>query len=108
MCRSKGSWKKAVKNPREIRQVVEVEPDVPTAEDSDTYMLFRLSNSNSPIQVEVQIEGNNVSMELDTGAAVPVISENTYKSLKSLPPLQKSKSQAAYIFRRRSSSVWLT
>ena len=49
---------------------------------NDSYMLFRVSDPKRiPICVDMLIEGYEVQMEVDTGAAVSVISEATLKSL---------------------------
>jgi uncharacterized UBP type Zn finger protein len=53
-----------------------------TSVSCDSYSLFRVSDpQKAPISVTMTIEGINVPMELDTGAAVSVVSETTLKSL---------------------------
>ncbi len=53
------------------------------------YTLFQLmSNSRSqPLEVSVKVDGHPLNMEIDTGAAVTLISESTYHHL-GLRPLQ--------------------
>ena len=48
----------------------------------DSYTLFRISDPKRiPISVAMLIEVHEVQMEVDTGAAVSVVSEATLKSL---------------------------
>ena len=60
--------------------------------DTEEYPLHQLTeNSNSkPIELEVEVQGKTISMELDTGAAVSLISEKTYQKFFSDVSLQKS------------------
>ena len=37
------------------------------------------ANSTKPLRVSLQVEGRDMLMELDTGSAVSIISENTYR-----------------------------
>ena len=46
-----------------------------------------------PIMVEVQINGRPVEMELDTGSAVTILNEITWKETLGRPKLQKSNNQ---------------
>ena len=49
-----------------------------------TYTMFALENESSktePIKVTVQINGANLEMEVDTGAASSVISAATFQQL---------------------------
>ena len=63
-------------------------------DDDDAYTMFTLtSSSGDPIKLEVMINATPVEMELDTGAAVSVLSHATYQSLLQqslIPPVQKS------------------
>ena len=58
------------------------------------YSLFTLSNqSGRPLHVNVQLNHTPLSMEVDTGASVSVISRNTYDKLwmrAQAPPLEHS------------------
>ena len=57
----------------------------------DTYTLFHVSDSNrSPIIVSMLVQGIEIPMEVNTGAAVSLISEATYKKLlkETKPQLQ--------------------
>ena len=49
----------------------------------DTHMLFSVSNRRtSPIVLKVAVNGHNLPMELDTGASVSLISEDTWRKLQ--------------------------
>ena len=59
---------------------LESETHSPTSE-QETYTLFPVNSQRaSPIEVSVTVDGVPMTMELDTGAAVSVISEHTYHS----------------------------
>ena len=91
VCRSKGIQK------RPPKKTYYVEEDLPedqgTSEDS-AYTMFALRNQGSdPILREVHINRVPVKMELDTGAAVSVITQNTYQKIAqqgNIQPLQHS------------------
>lgn len=52
------------------------------AEEEDLYSLFRCSaNRRPPIQVDVKLNDRPVTMELDTGAALSVCGEGTFRRL---------------------------
>ena len=59
--------------------------------DTEEYPLHQLTeNSNSkPIELDVEVQGKTISMEMDTGAAVSLISEETYQKFFSDVSLQK-------------------
>ena len=70
-----------------------VEPDGNSSTDSeaDTYHLYRLTEpSTQPITVTVKIEDTPLKMEIDTGAAISIISEATRKAKFSKLKLRKS------------------
>ncbi len=48
---------------------------------------------NKSLTVEVKLDGKPLSMELDTGVSVSLISEVTYKSLLKDKPIRKSKTK---------------
>ena len=60
--------------------------------DGEELSLFtvRQRNSPKPIVVDVQINGRTVPMEVDTGAAVTIMSQTTWKTLFPDLSLQKS------------------
>ena len=45
------------------------------------YAIFNLRQKKQPIRVEVIVNGQKLSMELDTGAALTIMSETTYYAL---------------------------
>ena len=52
---------------------------------SSEYTLFTLpSQQTQPLQADVEIEGHHLKMEIDTGAAVSIISDATRTSLSHL------------------------
>ena len=56
--------------------------------DSSEYTLFTLpSQQTKPLQADVEIQGYHLSMEIDTGAAVSIISDKTRTSLPHLKKL---------------------
>ena len=70
-------------------------PLEPSPQDEDllSFTIFpvREKDDTTPIQVDVEIEGQAVTMELDTGAAVSVMSESCYQRLLPHSPLDRSK-----------------
>lgn len=67
-------------DPRSNDSVVVPKPH-PSTESLESYDLFHLPSKSTPIIVPVLLNGQKLDMELDTGAAVSVISEATYNSL---------------------------
>ena len=58
---------------------------------SDEYHLHKVgARSADPIEIEVSVNGRDLSMEVDTGAALSVISEATKKSLYPDLPVHRS------------------
>ena len=70
---------------------------VTVTEQEDSYSLFNLNGSgHQPFTVTLSVHGEQIQMELDTGAAVSVMSEQTYKTVwnvEKAPPMQPSKVQ---------------
>uniref|UniRef100_A0A1X7VLF9 CCHC-type domain-containing protein n=1 Tax=Amphimedon queenslandica TaxID=400682 RepID=A0A1X7VLF9_AMPQE len=59
--------------------------------DQEDYPLFTLPSAGKPIVVSVSANKVDLSMELDTGASISIMSKDTYSSLSStLPPLSPS------------------
>ena len=72
------------------RTVKTVEPsDTSSVEEYPLHQLTENSGSN-PIELNVDVQGETISMELDTGAAVSLISERTYNQFFSDVSLKKS------------------
>ena len=68
--------------------------DSPPREGSKVHSLYNFSSSSNKLfRVTLQVNGVNLPMEIDTGAAVSILSEATYKSTwsaSSRPPLTYS------------------
>ena len=59
-------------------------------ESNEDYSLFTLgSTHSSPLRVKVYLDQQPVSIQVDTGAAVSVISHNIFQSIWGSPPLMK-------------------
>ena len=51
-------------------------------EDSEDYAMYNLSGvSVKPLKVTVRVDNADIDMEVDTGASVSIISEDTYSHL---------------------------
>ena len=74
-----GKAKGTAKKPGPPRPVQPVQEQ----EETEEYSLFRLgpANKGSPYNVMVEVDGQSVTMEVDTGAAVSLMSEVTFKEL---------------------------
>ena len=53
----------------------------PSNEVDNTYTLFTLPGKVKPLVITVNLNGVDVSMELDTGASLSIISEETFRSI---------------------------
>ena len=83
---------------KDVRQVIEDSPPLSDSESLE-YTLFTLNSSSSkPIQVSVMIDKQQLLMEVDTGAAVSLVSEETYSRMWP----QKSLQQATTVLRTYS------
>ena len=99
-CHKVGQLKKACTAGRTAKHVRKVTQDSPPLLDSENteYTLFTVNSSMSkPIQVKVLIDKQQLLMEVDTGAAVLLVSEETYRMWP-----QKSPQQATTILRTYS------
>ena len=66
--------------------------DTDSASDSEELQLFIVgAKSSTPIAVELTINGERLTMEVDTGAAVSLISEQTLKAIAPNATLQPSR-----------------
>ena len=100
-CKKKGHLAKMCRNRRDptttgkstTKGMHQVTLDEDGTQD-DVYRMYNLLGpQTNPIQVTVSIENQDVLMEVDTGASLSVISETTYKSLSSVPPLQSTQAK---------------
>jgi len=95
VCRSEQSDSKRQRNTNaQAHGVNQVEPTKPRSEQQDlVYNLFNINNnqqSTKPVQVTVVVSGQSLLLEVDTGSALSLISENAYLSLwtdNDRPPL---------------------
>ena len=93
VCHSKKSdsphrKQKAVRQKRRANIVdVEQKPDG-GEEDLPTFLIGYLRAEADPITVDLTLNGQRTAMELDTGAAVSLISEETYRKLLSTSALK--------------------
>ena len=97
-CNKVGHLKKTCTAGRTAKDVRKVSQDSPPLSDSENseYTLFTLNSSTTkPIQVNVLIDKQQLLMEMDMGAAVPLVSEETYHRMWP----QKSLQQATTILR---------
>ena len=53
-----------------------------TSNPAELYNMFAITSASKPICIPVQINGRRLEMELDTGAAVSVISEDKFNALQ--------------------------
>ena len=90
MCRSKpkpGSAQRRRGQHRHVRQVQEEEDDF-TDEELPLHRIG-LRKDTQPLKVSMTVDGKSIEMELDTGAAVSLMSEGTFRKLwpkKTLSP----------------------
>ena len=83
MCRTKKKEKKE----QQTHTVEEASPP----EEYTLYPVVQQQSSSTPLQSTVKLDGKELSMEVDTGASLSLISETTYKKLwesSALPELQ--------------------
>ncbi|MDD9817031.1 MAG: reverse transcriptase domain-containing protein, partial [Gammaproteobacteria bacterium] len=98
MCRSKRAVakgrgpKKQVSGGRQKTQWVQADRDSESAEDSpDDFVVYRIGDCAArPITAQLEINGKQLTMEVDTGAAVSIISESTQKKVFSKVSLQRT------------------
>ena len=61
---------------------MQAEPDENSEEsDSDLHILTVAEKSRHPIMVDLEVNGKALTMEVDTGAAVSIISEETHRKV---------------------------
>jgi len=83
-------------HPKQANLVQLIQPDDSTDESDIGFPVLKVSSearSAHPITVDMVVNGKTLSMELDMGAAVSIISEQTRKAAPfRIPPLRKSTS----------------
>ena len=67
---------------RRFKRTNRVQDDKDSGSSSEEYLLHKVENhSTDPVHVRVQINGKPLKMEVDTGAALSIISEETRKAV---------------------------
>jgi hypothetical protein len=81
---SQGSTKQSYKAPHHTHQVHDTDPDSEYSSSSEEEVrgLYKIATPKvPPLKVSVTMNGTDVVMEVDTGASLSVMSENTYNQL---------------------------
>ena len=65
-------------------------PQIEDDEESPIFTVGKNSSKAAPMKCQLKVEGRNLTMEIDTGAEVSIIAEDTFKAL--LPGLTLSPS----------------
>jgi len=87
VCRKPRSRKPTKSQP--AQKVKTVASDDPAGEEVDTILHVGVPRAK-PLKVEVKLDGKPLSMELDTGASVSLVSEATFRSLYKYRPIRQS------------------
>ena len=67
------------------------EPDPEEDVDNESLPLYMVGGgATPPVKVPLLVDGKSLTMELDTGAAITIVSEKQYKGLFSHLPLKES------------------
>ena len=97
-----------------VRRVGEESEDETVADesalDADIYAVSQKGKSLPPLKVQVEVDGRRVSMEVDTGASMSIMSETTYKQLwsgRALDPSEIRLQSYSKDLRRSDSPVAL-
>ena len=82
---------------------------VPINDTSDSYNMYNLRGTQGkPYFVNVQLKNCYLDMEIDTGASLSIMSEETYHSLwliQSRPELQSNHNEAAHLHQRTNQGT---
>lgn len=88
---------KSRKKPKQTIKYVSADVEADSSEDDVTFDLFKLGQcKEDPLMLNVRLNGEPLSMELDTGSGRSIISEKTYRSLwptGARPKIQPSRVQ---------------
>lgn len=85
VCRKPRSRKPTKSQP--AQKVKTVASDDPAGEEVDTTLHIGVPHAK-PMKVEVKLDGKPLSMKLDTGASVSLVSEATFRSLYKYRPIR--------------------
>ncbi|KAK3725271.1 hypothetical protein QZH41_010111, partial [Actinostola sp. cb2023] len=93
-CRSKGDASKPQPHKSQGTHRMQGEEVNSDEEDAGPYTFYTVRSSRSPpYQVNIELNGKDLQMELDTGASLSIISAKTYETLwggEDRPPLQNT------------------
>ena len=79
---AKYAYQKIKKTSSRTNQLVTEKGDTYNTKDYQEYSMFHTrANNSKPIQVTVNLNGIDAAMEVDIGATLSVISEQTYNSM---------------------------
>ncbi|XP_028400835.1 uncharacterized protein K02A2.6-like [Dendronephthya gigantea] len=85
-CGKHGHISRACKSPKSVHQV----EGSPENEDTFSASLYKLGSNKQAIVTSVEVQGHPLLMEIDTGASISIISQETYKKHFSNIPLVRS------------------
>ena len=75
-------------------------------EDSDNYSMFQVSTSSTrPLMVTVQVNGVDLEMELDTGASVSLVGEETFRRIQGNASILQPSKAGLYTYTGESIAV---
>lgn len=99
-CKKKGHIARACRNKQKSQtqtRTHQLFTDTTETADKDEYSLYHTQSQGTtpPIMVTLQVDGRDLTMELDTGATLSIVSEKTYKSLFSPDAAPKLKASEA-------------
>jgi hypothetical protein len=88
---------KVHKRPPSVNTLKEVIPppvsDVEEQEDSSSFPVYTMHHKSQPLEVTMNVNKNSVVMEVDTGAGLSLVSEETYSSFFQSCPLKQTSIQ---------------
>ena len=96
LCDRFNHFSKVCKRERKINQVERnfASSDTASSEEEYVYSVVHLANVNHVgTKINVKLENKTVTLQIDSGASVNIISENIFNSLQNTTPLNKSKVQ---------------
>ena len=79
-CGKEGHISEACKGKTTRVNAVEESPECEDLTDPFSISLYKVSSGQHGIEVPIELNGHSVLMELDTGAGVSIISEDTYRT----------------------------
>ena len=86
-CGKEGHISEACKGKTTRVNAVKASPECEDLTDPFSISLYTVSSGQHGIEVPIELNGHSVLMELDTGAGVSIISEDTYRTFSRMYPL---------------------